>query len=75
MNIKLTYFLALFLILTVTLLPAAFAGKVYKWVDKDGNVHYGAEKPNTGAQELNVKSKPSSSSDTSEARACRTKAG
>ena len=66
MKFRLNYSLALFLILTVTLLPAAFAGKVYKWVDKDGNVHYGAEKPSTGAQELKVKSKPSSSSGTSE---------
>ena len=46
--------------------PSAFAGKVYKWVDKDGNVHYSAEKPSSGAQEMKVKSKSSSSSSKSD---------
>lgn len=35
--------------------PSAFSAKVYKWVDKDGNVHYGAQKPNTSAQEMRIK--------------------
>ena len=25
--------------------PAAFADKIYKWTDAEGNVHYGSEKP------------------------------
>jgi len=44
-----------------TFLPTAFAGKVYKWVDENGNVQYGSQKPASGAQELKVQSKPSSS--------------
>lgn len=49
--------------------PAIFAGKVYKWVDKDGNVHYSAQKPMSGAQEMKVKVRPSSSADNSETTA------
>ena len=39
--------------------PGAFAGKVYKWVDKEGNVHYGAQRPEDsgGAQEMDIKVK------------------
>ncbi|MGD8568244.1 MAG: DUF4124 domain-containing protein [Gammaproteobacteria bacterium] len=69
-NLFVTLMAALFLILA----PGAFAGKVYKWVDQNGNVHYGAEKPPTAAQELNIKVKPahpatSSSTTTSESEA------
>lgn len=39
---------------------AALAGKVYKWVDSNGEVHYGAQPPVENAQELNIKTKPSS---------------
>lgn len=37
--------------------PAVLAGKVYKWVDKEGNVHYGAQQPEDsgGAQEMHIK--------------------
>jgi len=37
--------------------PALLAGKVYKWVDKEGNVHYSAEKPEDsgGAQEMKIR--------------------
>lgn len=35
--------------------PTAFAAKVYKWVDKAGNVHYGAQKPASSAQEMRIK--------------------
>lgn len=39
--------------------PVAVAAKVYKWVDKEGNVHYGAQKPegSGGAQEMRIKVK------------------
>jgi len=38
--------------------PGAFAGKVYKWVDKQGNVHYGAQPEESGgAQEMDIKVK------------------
>ena len=66
MKFRITSSLALIALLTLALIPAALAGKVYKWVDKDGNVHYSAEKPSTGAQEMKVKSKPSSSGEDSE---------
>jgi hypothetical protein len=56
-----TFSLVLITIVTFTFLPTAFAGKVYKWVDENGNVQYGSQKPASGAQELKVQSKPSSS--------------
>ena len=36
---------------------AVSAAKVYKWVDKDGNVHYGAQKPEQSgaAQEMKIR--------------------
>ena len=66
MKFRMTSFITLITILTLTAVPSTFAGKVYKWVDKDGNVHYSAEKPSSGAQEMKVKSKPSSSSSKSD---------
>jgi len=56
-----TYSLLLITVLAFAFLPTAFAGKVYKWVDESGNVQYGSQKPASGAQELKVQSKPSSS--------------
>ena len=61
MKFRMTLSLTLIATLTLAVLPMAFAGKVYKWVDQDGNVQYSAEKPTSGAQEIKVKSKPSSS--------------
>ncbi|WP_455201736.1 DUF4124 domain-containing protein [Kaarinaea lacus] len=66
MKFRITFSLSLIAILTLAFVPGAVAGKVYKWVDQDGNVHYSAEKPSTGAQEMKVKSKPSSSGQDSE---------
>ena len=66
MKFRITFSLILLAVLTLSLLPTAFAGKVYKWVDKDGSVHYSAEKPAAASQELKVKSKPSSSGEDSE---------
>jgi len=37
-----------FFLITATLVifsPLAFAGKIYKWVDSDGNTHYGDKAP------------------------------
>lgn len=57
-----TFSLLLITVLALILMPTAFAGKVYKWVDENGNVQYSAQKPPSGsAQEMKVKSKPSSS--------------
>jgi len=38
---------------------SVMAGKVYKWVDKEGNVHYGAQQPegDGGAQEMKIRVK------------------
>ncbi|WP_455207298.1 DUF4124 domain-containing protein [Kaarinaea lacus] len=66
MKFRMTLSLTLIATLTLAVLPMAFAGKVYKWVDQDGNVQYGAEKPASGAQEIKVKSKPSSSASEAE---------
>jgi len=43
-----------FTLIMLLLAPAAFAGKVYKWIDRDGNVQYSAQKPSDDAQELNI---------------------
>lgn len=62
MKCRMILSLALITILALFVLPTAFAGKVYKWVDEDGNVQYSAQKPpSAGAQEIKVQSKPSSS--------------
>jgi hypothetical protein len=45
-------------LITLCMAPATFAGKVYKWIDKDGNVQYSAQKPADNAQEMNIKTKP-----------------
>ena len=48
--------------LTVVLLLAftgdAAAAKVYKWVDENGDVHFGDRPTANDAQELNIKSRP-----------------
>jgi hypothetical protein len=45
--------------------PLAFAGKVYKWVDSQGNVHYGERPPSTQqADELRIRSHAPSGSAT-----------
>ena len=65
LSMKMFFTLVLFILLLTT--HAAFAGKVYKWVDKNGDVHYGAQPPAENAQELNIKIKPASSASETEA--------
>ena len=43
--------------------PGLFAGKIYKWVDSDGNVNYGSQPPSNNAREMNVRSAPASAAD------------
>lgn len=38
--------------------PWAFAEKIYKWVDSDGNVHYSAQPGGKQAQELKIHTLP-----------------
>ncbi len=47
---------------TITLLPmlfgassTSFAGKIYKWTDANGKVHYGERAPNGNAKQMEVK--------------------
>ena len=63
---RIVLFTALFTLLFAG--PAAFAAKVYKWVDKEGNVHYGAQQPegSGGAQEMDIKVKASSRAEETE---------
>jgi hypothetical protein len=44
----------LFALITICATSALAAGDVYKWVDKNGNVHYG-DKPKEGGEQLTVK--------------------
>jgi len=39
----------------------ALAGKVYKWTDSEGNVHYGERPPTTQAREIDIPKAPPSS--------------
>jgi hypothetical protein len=38
--------------------PLALAQKIYKWVDKDGTVHYGSQPPGHNAQEVRIHQMP-----------------
>ncbi|MDH3714625.1 MAG: DUF4124 domain-containing protein [Gammaproteobacteria bacterium] len=47
------------LVLLLAFTGAAAGAKVYKWVDEDGNVHFGDRPPADAAQELQIKVRPS----------------
>ena len=44
-----------FLLLVLMLLPYTVSAEIYKWVDKDGNVHFGDRADHSDAVELNIK--------------------
>lgn len=44
--------------LTLGLCSAAFAADIYKWVDADGNVHYGDKPAGDHPERLNIDSRP-----------------
>ncbi len=51
-------------VITLSLLSAtggALAGKIYKWTDSEGNVHYGERPPTSQAREINLPKAPPSS--------------
>lgn len=51
-------------LLTICLLclsPLSFAGKIYKWTDSEGNIHYGERPPSKQAKQIKVPKGPASS--------------
>lgn len=58
-------FIAVITLGLLCLSSGTFAGKVYKWTDSDGNVHYGERAPNTQAQEVQIRHAPPSASNSS----------
>jgi len=56
MNTPVTLIALLVLSLSSTL---AVAGKIYKWVDEQGNTHYSQQPPDGRATQLNIRSAPS----------------
>lgn len=55
---RLLLLIAIGLICTATL---SVAGKIYKWTDSEGNIHYGERPPNGQSQQIRVPSAPPSS--------------
>ncbi|MDH3451147.1 MAG: DUF4124 domain-containing protein [Gammaproteobacteria bacterium] len=45
------------LLLLLTIAGSVSAAKVYKWVDEDGNVHFGDRPANDDAQELEIRNR------------------
>ena len=52
---KLLLLIAISLCCTATL---SMAGKIYKWTDSDGNVHYGEQPPNGKSKQMRVPTAP-----------------
>lgn len=52
---KLLLLIAISLLCTATL---SMAGKIYKWTDSEGNVHYGTRPPNNQAKQIKVPKAP-----------------
>jgi len=50
--------IALFVIGIFFLSAPAFASKIYKWVDSEGNTHYGERAPNHQGQQIRVPKGP-----------------
>lgn len=47
-------YLVLLLCTGLAFSASTMAGKVYKWVDKDGNVHFGDQPPSEQAEQVNI---------------------
>jgi len=45
----------------VCITGGALAGKIYKWTDSEGNVHYGERPPSSQAREVEIRKAPPSS--------------
>ncbi len=57
-------------VITLSLFCAAsgaLAGKVYKWTDSEGNIHYGERPPTSQAREIDIPKAPPSSRNTAPA--------
>jgi len=59
---RLLLLIAISLLCTTTL---SVAGKIYKWTDSDGNIHYGERPPNGQSQQIKVPKAPPSSASSS----------
>ena len=55
---KLLVLIAIALFCTATL---SLAGKIYKWTDSEGNIHYGERPPSGQSQQIHVPSAPPAS--------------
>lgn len=53
-----TQVIAVTAVLTLAVSSAALAGDIYKWVDDDGNVHYGDKPAGTQPERLAIDSRP-----------------
>ncbi len=53
---KLLLLTAIFLLCVTTF---SVAGKIYKWTDSEGNVHYGAQPPDRQAKQIKIPKGPS----------------
>lgn len=54
--------LLLFAISLLCTTSLSIAGKIYKWTDSEGNIHYGERPPNGQSQQIRVPTAPPSSS-------------
>ncbi len=57
-GLRMKYLITLLAIVLFCLSPLSFAGKIYKWTDSDGSVHYGERPPNRHTKQLKVRKGP-----------------
>lgn len=57
MTFRKTYFYSFFIMVLVLMLNTVDAAEVYKWVDEDGQVHYGSKPKDKSAKEVKIKNR------------------
>ena len=57
MNFNKGFLYLFFIFILTSLLSTAHAASVYKWVDEDGQVHYGSKPDNKNAKEIEIKNR------------------
>ena len=61
MKQKCAFFITSVILISASITPISYAGKVYKWTDGNGVIHYGDKRPEgANAETLRVKSNSSS---------------